>query len=442
MVPGLFRGIFWKVGMMKVLNLEVENFMGVRAVEITPDGPVVTIGGKNGQGKSSVLNAMISALAGAKELPGVAVRDGEESAVTRVVLSRPEGDLHITRVVREGGKTTLTVKSADGAKYGKPQQLLDALVGAVGFDPHEFTRLDAKKQAERLRELVGVDTTTIDLEAAEVYRERTDVNRDVKRLEGVVASMPRHELGTDALVDSAELFAELEAARKTTREAEQAEATWREHKEGVARTKCELSEVRDQIAHLEKRATELEDNIRLREERCGVAKEVFESCQKSVVDESEIMERLRGAEAHNEKVAENTRRSKAEAELAEKRAESDGLTKKLAALEAKKTKAMSSAKWPVEGLGFDDSGVTYQGRPFAQASSAEQLRVSLAMGMALNPQLRVLVIRDGSLIDDETMAVIRDAVAERDFQLWVEKVSASGEGCTVVIEDGTVRAAK
>ncbi|NGZ99664.1 hypothetical protein G5V59_02720 [Nocardioides sp. W3-2-3] len=51
-----------------------------------------------------------------------------------------------------------------------------------------------------------------------------------------------------------------------------------------------------------------------------------------------------------------------------------------------KADALAKATFPVDGLGFDDDGVTYQGVPFAQASSAEQIRVSLAMAMSLNPQ--------------------------------------------------------
>ena len=91
----------------------------------------------------------------------------------------------------------------------------------------------------------------------------------------------------------------------------------------------------------------------------------------------------------------------------------------------------------MDGLGFDESGVTYQGVPFSQASSAEQIRISLAMAMALNPRLRVIRILDGSLLDEDSMTAIRDQVAERDFQVWIERVADPAESA-VVIEDGQV----
>ena len=122
------------------------------------------------------------------------------------------------------------------------------------------------------------------------------------------------------------------------------------------------------------------------------------------------------------------------------RGEYKALTEGLEALDKTKAKALEAATFPVVGLGFDDTGVTYQGVPFSQASSAEQIRVSVAMAMAMNPKLRVLRIKDGSLLDAETLEALRAQVAENDFQLWLEVVTTSTEGGAVIIEDGEVQA--
>ena len=50
------------------------------------------------------------------------------------------------------------------------------------------------------------------------------------------------------------------------------------------------------------------------------------------------------------------------------------LTEQINALDQRKTNALAGATFPVDGLGFDADGVTYQGVPLAQASSAEQIR--------------------------------------------------------------------
>ena len=115
----------------------------------------------------------------------------------------------------------------------------------------------------------------------------------------------------------------------------------------------------------------------------------------------------------------------------------EGLTQRLTELDEQKAAALAAATFPVDGLSFDSTGVLYRGVPLSQASSAEQIRVSLAMGMALNPKLRVLMIKDGSLLDEDSMAAIRDQVADGDFQLWLEIVNPD-DPTAVLIEDGQV----
>jgi len=82
--------------------------------------------------------------------------------------------------------------------------------------------------------------------------------------------------------------------------------------------------------------------------------------------------------------------------------------------------------------------VTFQGIPFHQASSSQQLRVSLAIAMALNPTLRIIRISDGSLLDDHSMAIIREMAKAKDYQIWIEVV---GDRVGIQIEDGLVKGA-
>lgn len=80
---------------MKIIELQAENVKRLRAVDITPDGTLQVIGGRNAQGKSSVLDAVWLALGGgkaAKETP-LPIRDGQEKASVRLDL----GDLIVTR---------------------------------------------------------------------------------------------------------------------------------------------------------------------------------------------------------------------------------------------------------------------------------------------------------------------------------------------------------
>ncbi len=92
---------------------------------------------------------------------------------------------------------------------------------------------------------------------------------------------------------------------------------------------------------------------------------------------------------------------------------------------------------PVPGLGFSETEVTLNGIPLSQSSSAEQLRVGLAIAIAANPNMKVMLIRDGSLLDEDSLRLVEESAKAAGAQVWIERVSSTG--CTVVIEDGQVK---
>ncbi|MGI9420342.1 MAG: hypothetical protein ACR2RA_21165, partial [Geminicoccaceae bacterium] len=67
---------------------------------------------------------------------------------------------------------------------------------------------------------------------------------------------------------------------------------------------------------------------------------------------------------------------------------------------------IEAVKMPIDGLGLGDGVVTLNGIPFDQVSTAEQMRTSVALAMAANPTLKVIRIKDGSLLDDDSLAMI------------------------------------
>jgi len=170
------------------------------------------------------------------------------------------------------------------------------------------------------------------------------------------------------------------------------------------------------------------------------AKQLAESIEGAVMpDVASYYTKIAGTEAENAKVRANAALEKARAAAKDRADESNKLTAELAALDQKKAEMIRGATMPVEGLSLTEDGVVYRGVPFAQASSAEQLRVSVAMGIAMNPTLKVLLIHDGSLLDDESLADVASMAAAADAQVWIERVG-HGEECSVVIEDGSVEA--
>ena len=201
---------------MKIVQLQAENVKRLKAVEISPEGHIVEITGRNGQGKSSVLDAIWWALAGTTHIQAVPIRKGENEARIRLDL----GEIKVVRTFRkredETFTTSIAVESTDGARYPSPQRMLDGLLGALSFDPLQFTRMDGKAQLEALKRFVpGVDFEAIERANKADYDRRTDVNRQVKALRAqasaivVPADAPAERIDDAALVAQVLVTADL-----------------------------------------------------------------------------------------------------------------------------------------------------------------------------------------------------------------------------------------
>jgi hypothetical protein len=106
--------------------------------------------------------------------------------------------------------------------------------------------------------------------------------------------------------------------------------------------------------------------------------------------------------------------------------------------ERRKKEAIAHAKYPVEGLGFGNQEVMYNNLPFEQASNAEQIKVSAAIGMTTNRKVRVMRIKDGSLLDENSLKIVAEMAYEHDFQVWIETVSETGN-VGFYMEDGEIK---
>lgn len=401
-----------------IVRLQAENTKRLKAVEIEPDGNIVVIGGNNGQGKSSLLDTIEWALGGKRCIPDKPIREGCEDAY--VILET--ADLIVTRTFTKKG-SYLKVKNRDGATFSNAQEVLDRLVGNLSFDPLAFTKLDAKKQAEALRDLVGIDTSELDILRRQAFETRTQVNRDVKRLESARDRSTHYEGVGEEEQSAKEILASIESANEGNQRIRNLDG------EITLRTK-NIDLIDEEIGRLTKRREEEEQaRTKAKEARVGL----------SFVNTEQLKASLDEIEEHNRKVRENIDHAKITKQLDEATQQADELTEQIEGIDAEKAQLIREANFPIEGLGFnDDNIVTFNGIPFSQSSSAEQIRVSVAIGLAMNPELRVLLIRDGSLLDTKSLELIRDMAEENEAMIFIERVG-EGEECSVIIEDGMVK---
>lgn len=428
---------------LRIIRLQANNVLRLTAIDLHPDGQTVVLGGENGAGKTSVLNAIAYLLGGKSALPPMPLRRGEERGSIEVDL----GDLIARRTFTANGGGTLTVRNREGAVYPSPQAILDKLVGDLSFDPLAFTRMDGHAQAEMLRRLTGVDFDDLDATRAEIYVARTEAGRELRAMEGQLAGSPEPP-GAEDVPDTEVSVAELTEQLLLTQRIRQANETARQQASGMTNKASVAGAAATKASD---RVDQLREELKEAEHAASAARIVYLALERdaeaaaklanALVDPelAPIEASLRGAEELNRRVRAAVQRRQLAAQAGDKRTEVDSLTAAIGEVDAEKEAMLAAAPFPVEGLGFDvEGGVTLNGIPFEQASATEQLMVSLAMGAALNPRLRVLLVRDASLLTPKNRAVLIAWCERVGMQGWIEMAGESGE-VTVVIEDGAVR---
>lgn len=415
---------------MKIIKLQAENIKNLKAVEITPDGKAVILTGKNGAGKSAILDAIFTALTGKKlDEP---IRKGQDRAEVIVDL----GDFIVKKVFTEKG-ARLEVTSKDGDIKKSPQTFLDEIFGKISFDPLAFSTMKPRDQLDLLKDVVGLKFDDIEARQTSVYDQRTVVNSQIK---GVIAQLkeakePDPETPEDevSFKDQIEVVNRLREKRnfflnqvqekdRIKDIARQAEEDSIEIKEEIGRLSTKLAELANvetnALADLEKFQLPLE-----------VTEESIQSEQDKLSDLEDMNVSIRQAKRYNGLVRESNKLKE----------QSDKLTQQIERLEQDKSTRIANAKFPIEGLSISDDSVLFDGIPFSQLSTGQQIRVSTSIAMALNPRAKVLLIREGSLLDDAGLKALCEMAQEKGYQPIIEKVDDSGK-VGIYIEDGSIRA--
>ena len=409
----------------RVVSLDVRNFLRVRAVHVAPgDANIVPITGPNGAGKSSVLRAIAVAIGGGRQCPERPIRRGAEAAEIRLDLG--EYSL-IWRATKSGER--LEVRDREGNKVPAQQSVLDRLYTDLTFDPLAFPRLPAAKQVEVLKKVAGLEAAFSEIEArkAAALAARTEANREAAQAEARLASLP-DEPGPDEETSVGELMERINAAQ------EQNQKNARQ-RQWVADNTAKSRDVMADLVELQAKIVVQEAKLR----ELQAADEKYAPTVAQLVDadvEAIKRESLR-IEANNAIARRRKARAAAQVDVKNTKAKALRSERVVEDINTEREQAIAAAKMPVPGLAFTDEGVTLNGQPFSQASTAEQIRAGVAMGMASNPQLRVMLVKDGSLLDSKSMALLEQLAEEYDAQIWLEKVADAGaEG--FAIEDGSL----
>jgi len=436
---------------MQVIKYEAHNVLGVKDVKFDLAGRhLFLVGGANGQGKTSALTALVMALAGKSgmaDYPEIALRKGQKKGNVTIELKGEDASESITVELSLKQKPSgevieeFRVLDADGKKTQEPRKLLQKLFTLRAFDPLAFERMAAKEKATLVQNMLGLDLSKFDKEYAKVFEKRTELARDGKKLAAQFEAAQKYEDVPAEEVKVVELMTDLEKL--------EAENKFRAEMQKLAddlgaeqlKLSKHASELTEQIATLQRTLEATKEKVKAADigQKNALAK--LDKLPDRTSDIAAVKGKIASADYTNAKIRANRELDRLESEVSASRGEWQKLTDQLEKIKEKRTEAVANAKWPIKGMELTEDGLLMDGLPFEQASTSQRIMASVAVGMSLNPKLRLLVCQHGSDLDNATLDALDAVVKENGFQLLLELVTRSKEDeerCAVVIADGAV----
>ena len=414
---------------VKINSLEFENVKRVKAVRIEPTANGLTvIGGRNGQGKTSVLDSIAWALGGEKYRPSQAQREGS-TLPPALHIELSNGLI----VERKGKNSTLKVIDPKGQKGG--QQLLNEFVEQFALDLPRFMSANNADKAKILLRIIGIEDKLAELDSEEqkLYNERHSIGVIGDRKRKYADEMIAYDGVPDAPVSASELIAQQQAILARNGENQR-------KRQRLNEITYEKQRIFDEIQRLEAQAQELAKRIEERKaayEQVAHDEEIARTDTLALQDQStaELEENIRSIDEINRKVRANLDKEKAEEDAAQYADQYGVLTDKIEAIRRDRKKLLDSADLPLEGLSVADGELLYNGHKWDCMSGSDQLRVSTAIIRRLNPECGFVLLDKLEQMDTQTLREFGEWLESEGLQAIATRVS-TGDECSVIIEDG------
>lgn len=399
----------------KITSLELENIKRIKAVQITPTESGLTIvGGKNNQGKTSVLDAIMWILGGDRYRPSEPYREGS--------VTPPYGKITLSNglvVERKGKNSDLKVIDPSGNRAG--QQLLNEFISQFALDLPKFMNGNNKEKANALLQVIGVGDKLYELEQKEkeLYNQRRTIGQIADQKKKYAAELPVYPEAPSELVSASELI--------------------KQQQEILARN-GENQRKRQQLSELQEKESYLQKQIeKLLMEQAEVKKDlqIAQTAAKDLQDESteELEKNIAGIEEINRKVRVNLDKEKAEIEAQEYSSKYDDYTGHIESVRNERMELLSGADLPLEGLSVEDGELTYKGFKWDNLSGADQMKVGVAIVRKLNPKCGFVLLDKLEQMDLDTLNEFSGWLKSENLQVIATRVS-TGDECSIIIEDG------
>ena len=420
---------------LKIISTELMNFQSLTHKLVEIQGKSIVIIGKNGGSKSTLLRAIQSPL-NSEVIPSKPIKTGEENASVRVVVGGNidgEDKQYVYNIFfnEQNQKGKITVLDEQGTEY-KTRSMQKDILGDISFDVDQFIRLGmtangsksvagVREQVEILRKFLSPDErkklNSLDSEYKTKYELRTDVNKDIAKMKLKISEVPKmteEEIKTYS-IDKSEEATKLQA---TLGNISEAMVKWDRVNKGTADTN--------------KKITELEEELKVLKEQKAKGEAWLKANAKPQVEE--LQEQLKAVTEHQKYFNAVSNLNNLVIDLKSEEKQSEVITERLKKIQEEKASVFENSTMPVKGLSFDEDGVYYKGLPFNDDHhpSSTIISVGVQLAIAMNPHLKCIFIKDGSLLDKTTFSKVLKFVESKGYQLFIEMVDWDAKGDVAV----------
>lgn len=393
---------------VKINELEIENVKRIKAVKLEPTANGLTIvGGKNNQGKTSVLDSIAWALGGDRFKPSQPNREGSVTQpYLKVTLSNG------VVVERTGKNSSLKVIDPNGNKAG--QQLLNEFIDAFALNLPKFLQSSANEKANTLLQIIGVGEKLIELETAEneKYNKRHAIGQIAEQKKKYADEMVHYDNVPSEPVSASELIQQQQEILYTNAENQKK----REH----------LKELKEKKSTLEAALAQVNADLK-----------IAEMSAKDLIDRStdELQANIEQIDALNIKIRSNLDKERAEEIAHDFQKQYDTLTAEIEDIRADKKRLLDNADLPLPELSVVNGEITYKGMKWDNMSGSDQLKVATDIIRKLNPECGFVLVDKLEQMDSETLAEFAEWLESEELQVIATRVS-TGDECSIIIEDG------
>lgn len=422
---------------MQIHKISIKNILGISDLEFEA-GKLVEISGRNGHGKTSILEAIKSVLRGGHD--ATLLRTGEDKGEAIIVL---DDGMQITKTVTPAASATV-VTGQDGKRIQKPVEAVKALTDMLSVNPVDFLRATKKERVNVLLESlpiqidmsrIGIDPgaswidtnqhplVLIESVKRHIYDDRTGLNRAVKEKEATIkqlaATLPEQPgeapQTPQGLLDK---IAELDRAKDSELEriATKLQGLRDAYDEEISGFTKEIDAIRAKMDAARAKFDEIQKLAGAQREKTIAA---HTDGTAIIRHDLATIEAAQKQAAKHEQTRETLTKMREEADTLQ--AEAQKQTDALDAIEAYKSELLAAL--PIPGLTVIDGEILRDGVPFDRLNTAQQVQIAVEIAKLRSGKLGVICVDGLELLDSQAYGEFCQQAVGSGLQLIVTRVS-------------------